>query len=278
MACPAPKSELRPGRTAVFQAASALGLRIDTMQGRSILRYEQAKPTSARHHAGARGRRGGRVALLRAGREDGSSAPLYRIHQHPAHCADLAFTGTLHGLSIRALLCATNTGSVAVKLWSAIRLPNTTNTQFAPPTGRGLAAVLKPGESTLVSVRYPMTPRPWQTELMYQRHDLMDRAFDRAWNTGNSTVQTWIRYLLPEYRWAQSGWVTNPPPLFAKSGFLPPNAAFFPPNPGWIKQMERQPVLRASDVIDASGPPGRYHLTAPPNWIDLSDMASGLQL
>ena len=187
-----------------------------------------------------------------------------------------------------ALLLATNTGAVPVQLWSAIRLPNLTNTpQFARANGRGLPAVLNPGESVTVSVRYPLNARSWQTELMYQRHNFADRLYGRAWNTGSRTVQDLMESLLdpPKVGWAQSGWITNPPPLFAASGFLWAGARAFRPidQPGrWvpyvgsIRDINERMVLKHSDIIDASGPPGRYHISAPPDWsgIDFSDLSS----
>src|SRR6185436_19274847 len=145
-----------------------------------------------------------------------------------------------------ALLCATNTGSVPVKLWSAIQLPNMTNTtQFAQPTGRGLPAVLKRGESVTVSVRYPMTGRAWQTEFMYQRHDLVDRIFDKAWGTGNRTVQTWTQHLLPttEFNWVQSGWI-NPPPAWLR------NSAEFSRSTVWIRKTE--PIVVPDKIAPAA--------------------------
>lgn len=185
-----------------------------------------------------------------------------------------------------ALLCATNTGSVPVKLWSAIRLPNISNTtQFAQPNGRGLPTVLKPGGSVTVSVRYPMNSLRWQTEFMYQRHNLADRLYGKAWNTGNRTVQTLMEDLLPlpEDGWAQSGWITNPPPLVAASGFLPWTRAAAPiaEPASWvpyirdIRHLDERPIWESSDIIDASKPRGRYHITAPPDLgdIDFADLS-----
>lgn len=187
-----------------------------------------------------------------------------------------------------ALLCATNTGSVPVKLWSAI-LTNTM--QFALPARRGLPAVLRPGESVTVSVPYMMTGHSWQTELMYQRHNFADRLYGKAWNTGNRTVQDLIQSLFdaPKVGWAQSGWITNAPPLFAASRFQPSESFWIRASkhtgvPAALEHnIERRPVLRPSDFmdfIDASRPPGRYHITAPPNWrdVDLSDLARGPKL
>lgn len=187
-----------------------------------------------------------------------------------------------------ALLCATNTGSVPVELWAAIAATNISNaTTFAQPNGRGLPTVLKPGESVTVSVSYPMNSLRWQTEFMYQRHNLADRLYGKAWNTGNRIVQTLMEDLLPlpEDGWAQSGWITNPPPLVAASGFLPWTRAAFPIEEpvSWvtytrgIRHMEEPPIMKSSDFIDASRPRSRFHISAPPDLseVDLSDLTPG---
>lgn len=193
-----------------------------------------------------------------------------------------------------ALLCATNTGSVPVQLWAAIRLQNLSNTtDFAHPSGLGRTTIVNPGESVTVTVSYPVNSPRWQTEFMYQRHNLADRLYEKAWNTGNPTVQHWMQLLLPNPKegWAQSGWITNTPPAPANSRFIWTGSKTISipraqESDGWVPSMRyvrvvgervvhERPVFKSSDAIDASRPRGRYHITAPPDLsdIDFSDLS-----
>jgi hypothetical protein len=108
-----------------------------------------------------------------------------------------------------AVLLATNTGSVPVRLHAGIRSEDFFDTNFAHHTPAGLPAVIRPGESLAVTVTPPLDS--WRTALLYQRHVLWDRLYGKAWATGNPMVQQFMAGVLPPPKdgVARSGRITN---------------------------------------------------------------------
>ncbi len=202
------------------------------------------------------------------------------------------------------VLIATNTGSVPVRVFPDTRFGGLSNTSnFASPLYAGSPSTLRPGDAVFIQALFLDPRQPWWTELAYCRDGLGMRMHDKLWNTGNPVAQGMLTHVspAPEKHWAQSGWITNPPSVVAASAFLWPNSPWIstsaPTNaPALWKHWairnieereeparwepyvrgnsEEQPLLKPSDAIDASGPPTRYHITAPPGWgdIDLSDL------
>jgi len=187
-----------------------------------------------------------------------------------------------------AVLMVTNTGSVPVKILPDIRVDTRTNIgEFALPLYGGSAGSLRPGESVMFRALIVDTQRHWWTELAYCRYGLGMRLHDKLWNTGNSAAQGLLDRLppSPESHWAQSGWITNPPPSFAVPGF---QRTVFTPIRGNITiredrwepygRREALPIRESFYFIDDSidfRQRSRYHITAPPDWkdVDFSDLA-----
>ena len=185
-----------------------------------------------------------------------------------------------------AVLMLTNTGSVTVKIFPDIRVDTRTNfRQFAPPLYSVSAGSLRPGEAGFFQAFVLDPQQPWWTELAYCRYGLRMRLHDKLWNTGNSVAPGLMEQLSPsaEKHWVQSGWITNSPPLFAVPGprqTIRSWAEAFVPIEESVRwephgRYEGRPMPDRTDLIDASRPRSRFHLTAPPDWkdVDFSDLS-----
>lgn len=76
-----------------------------------------------------------------------------------------------------ALLLTTNSGSVAVQVYAAVRAASFGIAGFAPTMSTGSPRLLKPAESTLIAGVADPLQGPWWTEVSYQRHGAREKVY-----------------------------------------------------------------------------------------------------
>jgi hypothetical protein len=164
--------------------------------------------------------------------------------------------GVIKGYVPVAVLRATNTGSVPVKLWDAVSSQDINDPGFAK-LRFSLRAVINPGESLAITVAPPFDS-PWRTSVYFQRHLPRDRLYGQAWGRGNRTVQEVMARCLPFPKdgTAHSGWISN---TFRDAQFPGSTTPFTTPVRGSLSQ---SPSFLETDYTN--DPARRFHITAPP--------------
>jgi hypothetical protein len=127
--------------------------------------------------------------------------------------------------AITAILYATNSGPVGLRLWGVHYsvLPTndyprswngTENTPGGLPSPVFSMQILEPGESARIEVYMPPRFDSWSAEAHYSRWGLMETAGLWAANKGNATTRRWLERIVPwrEVLTIQSGPITNQPP------------------------------------------------------------------